>query len=48
MTEAFETLEASLLAAGWAPAESGPRWYAKRFDWTPAAEQGDGRSRDVA
>ena len=38
LTDAVETLEAALLAAGWRPLPQGSAWYAKRFIGEPSAE----------
>ena len=38
LTDAVETLEAALLAAGWRPLPRGSAWYAKRFIGEPSAQ----------
>jgi hypothetical protein len=38
VTEAVETLEVSLVAAGWTVLPAGAAWYAKRFAWKPAGD----------
>ena len=37
LTDAVQTLEAALLAAGWQPLPQGSEWYAKRFIGAPSA-----------
>ena len=39
MTDAAETLAATLVAAGWKALPPGHSWYAKRFAWEPAAAE---------
>jgi hypothetical protein len=38
LTDAAESLAATLAAAGWSPLPPGSAWYAKRFAWTPLGD----------